>query len=272
MGHDHSKHTEKTKTGEAKTEEHECCHHDHGAAPKHTGPVDESAIYTCPMHPEIEQVGSGTCPKCGMALEPKGLPDPDAGPDPELVDFTKRFWVGLVLTIPVLIIAMGPFVGLPIKDWIPSVGEWPSATVAKWIEMILGTPVVAWAGWPFFVRGWQSIINKSLNMFTLIAIGTGAALIYSITATVLPGIFPEAFQKNGVVEVYFEAAAVIVVLVLLGQVLELRARARTGGAIRALMDLSPKTARIVRENGEEEDIPLEHVMAGDLLRVRPGDK
>jgi len=277
MGHDHSKHTEKTQTGEAKAkakaEDHECCHHDHGAAPKHTGPVDKNAVYTCPMHPEIEQVGPGTCPKCGMALEPKGLPDPDAGPDPELVDFTRRFWVGLVLTIPVLIIAMGPFVGLPVKDWIPSVGEWPSATVAKWIEMILGTPVVAWAGWPFFVRGWQSIINKSLNMFTLIAIGTGAALLYSITATVLPGIFPEAFRgEGGTVEVYFEAAAVIVVLVLLGQVLELRARARTGGAIRALMDLSPKTARIVREDGTEEDIPLEHVMAGDLLRVRPGDK
>ncbi|MBL4616136.1 MAG: copper-translocating P-type ATPase [Robiginitomaculum sp.] len=207
-----------------------------------------------------------------MALEPKGLPDPDAGPDPELVDFTRRFWVGLVLTIPVLVIAMGPFVGLPVKDWIPSIGSFPSATVGKWIEMILGTPVVLWAGWPFFVRGWQSVVNKSLNMFTLIAIGTGAALIYSIVATVVPGIFPEAFQKNGVVEVYFEAAAVIVVLVLLGQVLELRARARTGGAIRALMDLSPKTARIVREDGTEEDLPLEHVMAGDLLRVRPGDK
>jgi len=257
---------------EVKQEETSCCHgHEPSKAP--TGPVDKNAIYTCPMHPEIEQVGPGTCPKCGMALEPMGLPDPDAGPDPELIDFTRRFWIGLTLTIPVLIIAMGPYVGLPVKEWIPSIGDWSSATVSKWIEMILGAPVVLWAGLPFFVRGWQSVINKSLNMFTLIAIGTGAALLYSVVATIAPGIFPEAFRGDaGTVEVYFEAAAVIVVLVLLGQMLELRARAQTGGAIRALMDLSPKMARIVREDGTEEDIPLEHVKAGDMLRVRPGDK
>ncbi len=287
MAHDCEHETQKKAPAPEKAEDQSC--HDHEVEPTapeaeggcchgHTpstpvGPVDENAVYTCPMHPEIEQIGPGSCPKCGMALEPKGLPDPDAGPDPELVDFSRRFWIGLVLTIPVLIIAMGPFVGLPVKEWIPHVGNWSSSTVAKWIEMILGTPVVAWAGLPFFVRGWQSIINKSLNMFTLIAIGTGAALLYSITATIAPGVFPDTFRgEAGTVEVYFEAAAVIVVLVLLGQVLELRARARTGSAILALMDMAPKTARIVRDDGSEEDIPLEHVKTADLLRVRPGDK
>ncbi|VAV88687.1 Lead, cadmium, zinc and mercury transporting ATPase; Copper-translocating P-type ATPase, partial [hydrothermal vent metagenome] len=255
-----------TKAMDAEAEAAPSCHADHGAPKAPTGPVDKSAVYTCPMHPEIEQVGPGSCPKCGMALEPKGLPDPDAGPDPELIDFTRRFWVGLVLTIPVLILAMGPLLGLPIENWIP-------ARISRWMELVLATPVILWSGWPFFVRGWQSVINKSLNMFTLIALGTGAAFLYSVVATVLPGIFPDAFRaEDGAVAVYFEAAAVIVVLVLLGQVLELRARARTGGAIRALMDLAPKTARIVREDGSEEDIPLEHVQADNLLRVRPGDK
>ncbi|PHR62821.1 MAG: copper-translocating P-type ATPase [Robiginitomaculum sp.] len=242
------------------------CHHHHGKSPVVDGPVDEAAIYTCPMHPEIEQVGPGTCPKCGMALEPKGIPVADAGPDPELVDFSRRFWIGLFFTLPVLVLAMGPLVGLSLENWIP-------ARPSRWLEFVLATPVVLWSGWPFFVRGWQSVLNRSPNMFTLIAMGTGAAFVYSVIATVFPGVFPEAFRgEGGEVAVYFEAAAVIIVLVLLGQVLELRARERTGGAIRALMDLAPKTARIVRKDGSEEDIPLEHVQAGDLLRVRPGDK
>ncbi len=223
-------------------------------------------IYTCPMHPEIVQEGPGECPKCGMALEPQGISAEDEGPNPELVDFTRRFWIGLILSIPVLILAMGPFIGIAINEWIPK-------TTSIWIELILATPVVMWSGWPFFKRGWASVINKSPNMFTLIALGTGAALIYSLVATIIPGIFPDAFrQADGTVEVYFEAAAVIVVLVLLGQVLELRAREQTGGAIRALLDLAPKMARIVREDGSEEEIPLENVVAGDHLRVRPGDK
>jgi len=223
-------------------------------------------IYTCPMHPEIVQEGPGECPICGMALEPKGIPAEDEGPNPELVDFSHRFWIGLILTIPVLILAMGPYLGLPVEDWIPK-------RISLWIELVLATPVVLWSGWPFFKRGWASVVNVSPNMFTLIALGTGAALIYSLVATIVPGIFPAAFrQPDGTVEVYFEAAAVIVVLVLLGQVLELRAREQTGGAIRALLDLAPKMARIVRDDGSEEEIPLENVVAGDHLRVRPGDK
>lgn len=256
--------TDENPSTETPKEAH-ACHHDH-APTVQTGPLDETTVYTCPMHPEVEQFGPGTCPICGMALEPKGIPTEKSGPDPELVDFTRRFWFGLVLTIPLLLLAMGPLVGLPLENWIP-------ARVSRWLELILATPVILWSGWPFFVRGWQSILNRSPNMFTLIAMGTGAAFVYSVIATVFPGIFPEGFRlENGGVYVYFEAAAVIIVLVLLGQVLELRARERTGGAIRALLDLSPKTARIVRENGSEEDIPLEHVQAGDLLRVRPGDK
>ncbi len=236
-----------------------------GDKPK-AAPMPKGTLYTCPMHPEIIQEGPGECPKCGMALEPKDLPDSDEGQNPELVDFTHRFWIGLVLSIPVLILAMGPFVGIPVHDWIPK-------TTSVWIELILATPVVLWCGWPFFKRGWNSILNISPNMFTLIAIGTGAAWAYSVVATVLPEIFPPAFrQSDGTVEVYFEAAAVIVVLVLLGQVLELRARERTGGAIRALLDLAPKTARVVDENGNENDIPLESVVVGNILRVRPGDK
>ncbi len=226
--------------------------------------MPEGTIYTCPMHPEIVNEGPGECPLCGMALEPKGVSGEDEGPNPELVDFTRRFWIGLVLAIPVLILAMGPFIGLPVEKWIPK-------NISIWIELVLATPVVLWSGWPFFKRGWASIVNKSPNMFTLIGLGTGAAWGYSLVATAFPGIFPPAFrQADGTVEVYFEAAAVIVVLVLLGQVLELRARERTGGAIRALLDLAPKTARIVGADGNEKEIPLEDVVAGDLLRVRPG--
>ena len=244
----------------------ECCHHGHDAAPPATGPVDAGALYTCPMHPEIEQTGPGTCPICGMALEPKGLPATDEGPNPELVDFSRRFWLGVLLSVPLLVLSMGPLAGLPLERWIP-----PHISVL--LELVLATPVVLWSGWPFFQRGWASVLNKHLNMFTLIAIGTGAAYTYSILAALAPGIFPDAFrQEGGQVAVYFEAAAVIIVLVLLGQILELRARERTGGAIRALLDLAPKMARIVRPDGAEEDVPLEQVGVGDLLRVRPGDK
>ncbi len=236
-----------------------------GDKPKATS-MPKGTLYTCPMHPEIIQEGPGECPKCGMALEPKDLPDTSDEPNPELLDFTRRFWIGLVLSIPVLILAMGPFIGLPVEDWIPK-------RISLWMELVLATPVVLWCGWPFFKRGWNSIVNISLNMFTLIAIGTGAAWIYSVVATVMPDLFPPAFrQSDGTVEVYFEAAAVIVVLVLLGQVLELRARERTGGAIRALLDLAPKTARLIDENGNETDVPLESVTVGNILRVKPGDK
>ncbi len=229
-------------------------------------PMPEGTVYTCPMHPEIEQEGPGECPKCGMALEPKDIIIGEEGPNPELVDFRKRFIVGAVLSIPLLILAMGGYVGIPIESWI-------GKATSNWVELVLATPVVLWSGWPFFVRGWKSIQTMNLNMFTLIAIGTGTAFIYSVVATLMPSIFPDAFRAvDGSVAVYFEAAAVIIVLVLLGQVLELQAREQTGGAIRALLDLAPKTALVVRENGEEEEIDLEDVQSGDILRVRPGEK
>jgi Cu+-exporting ATPase len=221
--------------------------------------------YTCPMHPEIVQNEPGSCPICGMSLEPMTVMEEEEE-DPELRDMTRRFWVGLVLTIPVLILAMGEYVGLPVERWI-------SPRVSNWLELVFATPVVLWAGWPFFVRGYNSVKNVSLNMFTLIALGTGVAWLYSIVATAAPRIFPEAFRgEGGSVAVYFEAAAVIVTLVLLGQVLELRARKSTTGAIKALLGLAAKTARIVREDGTEEDIPLDEVEIGDQLRVRPGEK
>jgi Cu+-exporting ATPase len=228
-------------------------------------PMPEGTTYTCPMHPEIVQEGPGTCPLCGMALEPMGIPAGDEGPNPELVDFTRRIWVGAVLTIPVLFIAMGPMLGLPVKNWL-------GHDIAPWIELGLATPVVLWSGWPFFERCWASLVNRSPNMWTLIGIGVGAAYIYSVIATVAPGLFPAAFRgEGGAVGVYFEAAAVIVVLVLAGQIMELRAREKTGGAIRALLDLAPKTALRVRTDGTDEEIALDEVQAGDLLRVRPGD-
>ncbi|RME97183.1 MAG: heavy metal translocating P-type ATPase, partial [Alphaproteobacteria bacterium] len=227
--------------------------------------MPEGTLYTCPMHPEIVQEGPGTCPLCGMALEPKGLPAGDEGPNPELVDFTRRLWVGGLLTLPLAIIAMGPMLGLPVKEWL-------GHRLASWIELLLATPVVLWAGWPFFERCVMSLRNRSPNMWTLIGTGVGAAYAYSLVATVSPGLFPEAFRSaEGTVGVYFEAAAFIIVLVLLGQVLELRAREQTGGAIRALLDLAPKTARRVRADGGDEEVPLEQVHPGDLLRVRPGD-
>ncbi len=227
-------------------------------------PVPEGTIYTCPMHPEIRQVGPGSCPICGMALEPV-LAGAEEGPNPELIDMTRRFWIGLVLTLPVLVLEMGNhFFG---------VHSFLTKQSSNWIQLVLATPVVLWAGWPFFVRGWQSLVTRNLNMFTLIAMGTGVAWGYSIIATLLPGVFPPAFREHdGSVAVYFEAAAVITVLVLLGQVLELRAREQTSGAIRALLDLAPKTARRVTDSGEDEEIAIDKIAVGDSLRVRPGEK
>lgn len=223
--------------------------------------------YTCPMHPEIIRDAPGDCPKCGMALEPVGVPAADEGPNPEVADFTRRFWAGVALTIPLMILTMGPLVGLGIFR--QTLGE----PMAQWIELILSTPVVLWAGWPFFVRGARSVVNRSLNMFTLIGMGVGAAYLFSVVAVVAPDLFPDGFRDaSGHVGVYFEAASVIVVLVLLGQVMELSARERTGSAIRALLDLAAKTARVIRADGSEEDVPLEEVLVGDRLRVRPGDK
>jgi Cu+-exporting ATPase len=238
-----------------------------GTRKKPDKPLPKGTQYTCPMHPEIVRDEPGDCPICGMALEPKGVPTGEEGPNPELIDFTRRFWVGTVLTVPLLLLTMGPLVGLGfIRE---TIGERP----ALWIELVLGTPVILWAGWPFFVRGVKSVVNRSLNMFTLIGMGVGAAYLFSFVAVLAPEIFPGGFRDaEGHVGVYFEAAAVIVVLVLLGQVMELGARERTGSAIRALLDLAPKTARVVRKDGREEEIPLEAVVVGDRLRVRPGDK
>ncbi len=229
-------------------------------------PIEESAsdtIYTCPMHPQIRQIGPGSCPICGMALEPAEVSLDDAA-SPELVDMTRRFWIGLILTAPVFILEMGShLIGLHLM----------SIQASNWVQLSLATPVVLWAGWPFFVRGWQSIMNRALNMFTLIAMGTGVAWIYSIIATVAPDLFPDAFRSSdGSVAVYFEATAVITVLVLLGQVLELRARERTSGAIKALLNLSPTTARRLGDDDAEEEINLNQVMVGNRLRVRPGDQ
>jgi P-type Cu+ transporter len=226
--------------------------------------VPEGTIYTCPMHPEIRQVGPGSCPICGMALEPE-IAGAETGPNPELIDMTRRFWIGLVLTLPVFALEMGGHLtGLHMI-----LGQ----ATSNWLQFALATPVVLWAGWPFFVRGWQSLRTRNLNMFTLIAMGTGVAWAYSVIATFAPGIFPPAFRgPEGAVAVYFEAAAVITVLVLLGQVLELRAREATSGAIKALLDLAPKTARRIREDGSDEDISLDAIIVGDRLRVRPGEK
>ncbi|WP_291984697.1 heavy metal translocating P-type ATPase [Candidatus Accumulibacter sp. ACC007] len=230
-------------------------------------PAPAGTQYTCPMHPEIVRDAPGDCPKCGMALEPMGVPTGDEGPNPELVDFRRRFWIGALLTVPLLVLTMGPFLGLGfVRDLL---GE----RTAQWVELVLSTPVVLWAGWPFFVRGVKSVVNRSLNMFTLISLGVGSAYLFSIVAVLFPDLFPDGFRDaEGHVGVYFEAGAVIVVLVLLGQVMELGARERTGSAIRALLDLAAKTARVIRADGREEEIPLEEVVVGDHVRVRPGDK
>jgi Cu+-exporting ATPase len=222
-------------------------------------------IWTCPMHPEIEQDHPGDCPKCGMPLEPKGGSGGDDHAAREIRDLSRRFWIGVALTVPVLFLAMGGMIpGLHLDELIPK-------SVSKWIELVLATPVVLWAGSIFFVKGWRSIVNRSLNMFTLISIGVGASFLFSLVAVVAPGWFPESFRKNGEVGLYFEAAAVITVLVLLGQLLETKARNQTGQAIKVLLNLAARTAHHLR-NGEEEEIPVDQLQPGDLLRVRPGEK
>ena len=226
---------------------------------------NDTRIYTCPMHPEIEQEGPGSCPKCGMALEPLDGDDGGEEDTSELDDMRRRFWVSLALTLPIFVIAMGemlpPLEHLLGKPWL------------KWVQLALATPVVLWGGAVFFQRGWQSVVHRSLNMFTLIALGTGVAYVYSVVATLFPQIFPGSFQgHNGQVALYFESAAVIITLVLVGQVLELKARRQTAGAIRALLELAPREARRINENGDEEDVPVDELQKGDRLRVRPGER
>ncbi len=238
-------------------------HHAHATPPVDPATVAEGAIWTCPMHPEVRRDGPGSCPICGMALEPLE-PALDEGPNPELIDMTRRFWVCGAFTVPLLVIAMG----MELFAW-----KWLPMRTATWVQLALATPVVVWGGWPFFERLWSSLMNRHLNMFTLIGLGVGVAYGYSLVATLAPGIFPASLHTmGGLVPVYYEAAAVITTLVLLGQVLELRARSATGRAIRALLGLAPKTARRVGADGSEEDIPLDHVHVGDLLRIRPGEK
>ena len=232
------------------------------AAPAMGEAVASGTIYTCPMHPQIRQVGPSTCPICGMALEPLQA-TAEGGANPELADMRRRFWVGLGLAIPVVALEMGGHV--------PGHGM-IAPRLSAWVQFVLATPVVVWAGWPFFARGWASLVTRNLNMFTLIALGTGAAWLYSVVAVLAPAAFPAGFRgMDGTVAVYFEAAAVITVLVLLGQVLELRAREQTGGAIRALLNLATKTARRLLADGSDEEIALERIAVGDRLRVRPGD-
>lgn len=248
-------------------------HHDHHDAHHHAAPAapppklvkgNKDVEYTCPMHPEIRQMGPGNCPICGMALEPV-IAIGEAGESPELRDMTRRFWIGLVLTVPVFALEMGGHV--------VDIGHLIGAQASNWIQMLFATPVVLWAGWPFFTRGWASVVNRSLNMFTLIALGTGAAWLYSMVGTLAPGLFPADLRGHGgAVPIYFEAAAVITVLVLLGQVLELRAREKTSGAIKALLDLAPKTAIRVRADGTDETVQIDVILEGELLRVRPGEK
>ncbi len=254
---------------------HQACDGNHHS--RHSGTVStqfdtvpsgwEGTVYTCPMHSEVRQVEPGSCPLCGMGLELESAAMQADGPNPELVDFQRRFWVGAALTVPLLILTMGPYLGFP------GVREIFGERATLWIELILGTPVVMWCGWPFLVRGWNSFRTRNLNMFSLIAMGVMAAWLFSSAAVLAPGIFPDGFRDpEGHVGVYFEAAAVIVTLVLLGQVMELRAREGTGKAIRALLDMAAKSARILRPDGTEEEIPLDDVHPGDRLRVRPGDK
>lgn len=225
----------------------------------------EGTLFTCPMHPEIITEGPDSCPLCGMALEPMGLPPTNAGPNRELIDFRRRFLLGMVFGLPLLIITMGPMAGLPVKEWL-------GLRAPIWVELALATPVVFWCGRPFLQRGTKSVLTWNLNMFTLIALGVSAAYIFSVVATIFPGMFPDGFrQTDGSVGVYFEAATVIILLALFGQILELRARERTGSALRELLDLSAKTAHLVKNDGSDTKIALEDVKVGDRLRVRPGE-
>ena len=234
----------------------------HDTQPQHAPAKD--AIYTCPMHPEVRQAGPGTCPICGMALEPVDVTT-EAKPNPELLDMTRRFLIGLVLALPVVALEMG--------GHLTNLHMLLGQRASNWLQLLSATPVVLWAGWPFFARGWASVKSRKLNMFTLIALGTGVAWIYSVVATIAPDLFPAALRgSDGAVAAYFEAAAVITVLVLLGQVLELRAREQTSGAIKALLNLAPKTARRLRDDGSDEEVTLDRVLPGDRLRVRPGDR
>ena len=258
---------------ELQHDEHHCHQHGHGDKAPKDGRYDSvpegyaGAVYTCPMHPQVRQTHPGSCPICGMGLELESAAMLDEGPNPELIDFTRRFWVGTVLTIPLLVLTMGPLLGFS------GIREFLGERATLWIELVLGTPVVLWCGWPFLVRGWNSFRTMNLNMFSLIGMGVIAAWLFSVVAVIAPDIFPDGFRDaEGHVGVYFEAAAVIVTLVLLGQVMELRAREGTGKAIRALLDLAAKTARVIRDDGSEAEIPLEHVLVGDRLRVRPGEK
>ncbi len=248
--------------------DHSACHssppHPHPSKTKVDDDLPADTIYTCPMHPEIEQIGPGDCPICGMALEPKGV---SAEEDKtELIDMTRRFWICSFLSFPTLLLVMLDHLpGKPLEPYI-------SSTMALWIEFALATPVMLWGAIPFFKKAWSSVVTRNLNMFTLIALGTGVAYLYSVIAALFPGLFPDAMRmNNGLVDVYFEAAAVIITLVMLGQVMELRARSQTNNAIRALLDLAPKTARVIRKDGSEEEVPLDDVVPGDHLRVRPGD-
>ena len=253
------------------TASHSCCSggdsHLHQISLSATVPVDHNATYICPMHPEVRQIGPGSCPKCGMALEPEA---PTAGGDeanPELDDMTRRFWVSVVLTLPLVLLSMSRMF------LAEQYAHWFTPRTLAFVEFALATPVVLWGGWPFFVRLWQSLVHRSPNMFTLIGIGTGASYIYSTIATFFPQVFPDSFHSaHGGIDLYFESAAVITTLVLLGQVLELRARSQTGAAIRALLGLAPKTARVLNADGAESDVPLEQVHVGDKLRIRPGEK
>lgn len=221
-------------------------------------------VYTCPMHPEVKQESTGVCPQCGMDLEPEIVTADEGEADPELRSMSVRFWISLLLTIPVFVLAMGPMIGIPIDDWL-------GHRLSIWLQLVLSAPVVAWCGWPFFVRGWRSIVHRQPNMFTLIAIGTSAAFLFSLVVAIFPGLLPKEMAEEGRVEVYFEAAAVIITLVLLGQVLELKARQRTSSAIRALISLAPSTAVVIRD-GIEHEVPIDEVKRQDRLRVRPGDR
>jgi Cu+-exporting ATPase len=273
-GHDHAEHEAHAAHEHQHQHEHGHTHeheahahggHDHAAHTSAAPPAADGPVeYTCPMHPEVRQDHPGSCPKCGMALEPVRV-TADQGPNPELVDMTRRFWVSAAFALPVLILAM-------VFPMVPGLRDLIPLGVSQVIQFVLATPVVIWGAAPFFQRGWASIRSRSLNMFTLIAIGVGAAYLYSLVALVAPGLFPQSMQTGGRVEVYFEASAVIVALVALGQVLELRARETTSGAIRALMDLAPATARRLEDDGTEHDVPLDQLRIGDRVRVRPGDK